>query len=155
LSKSRGDDANACLTPSENAAIIATLFEVEAKENKLAHRVVLLQMLAVLIATAIVYSVESTPDIAIAVLSGGGVSVVNGALLAWRMYRAALSSVQNAHHQLRIMYFYAAERFLVVATLLGLCIVVIKFSPLALLSGFILGQAVLMIARLLLIRNID
>jgi len=155
LSKSRGDDANACLTPSENAAIIATLFEVEAKENKLAHRVVLLQMLAVLIATAIVYSVESTPDIAIAVLSGGGVSVVNGALLAWRMYRAALSSVQNAHHQLRIMYFYAAERFLVVATLLGLCIVVIKFSPLALLGGFILGQAVLMIARLLLIRNID
>lgn len=155
MSKSRGDDANACLTPSENAAIIATLFEVEAKENKLAHRVVLLQMLAVLIATAIVYSVESTPDIAIAVLSGGGVSVVNGALLAWRMYRAALSSVQNAHHQLRIMYFYAAERFLVVATLLGLCIVVIKFSPLALLGGFILGQAVLMIARLLLIRNID
>jgi len=155
LSKSRDEDANACLTPPENAAIIATLFEVEAKENKLAHRVVLLQMLAVLIATAIVYSVESTPDIAIAVLSGGGVSVVNGALLAWRMYRAALSSVQNAHHQLRIMYFYAAERFLVVATLLGLCIVVIKFSPLALLSGFILGQAVLMIARLLLIRNID
>lgn len=155
MSKSRGDDANACLTPPENAAIIATLFEVEAKENKLAHRVVLLQMLAVLIATAIVYSVESTPDIAIAVLSGGGVSVVNGALLAWRMYRAALSSVQNAHHQLRIMYFYAAERFLVVATLLGLCIVVIKFSPLALLGGFILGQAVLMIARLLLIRNID
>ncbi len=155
MSKSRDEDANACLTPPENAAIIATLFEVEAKENKLAHRVVLLQMLAVLIATAIVYSVESTPDIAIAVLSGGGVSVVNGALLAWRMYRAALSSVQNAHHQLRIMYFYAAERFLVVATLLGLCIVVIKFSPLALLSGFILGQAVLMIARLLLIRNID
>jgi len=150
-----GDDANQCLTPPENAAIIATLFEVEAKEKKLAHRVVRFQILATLIAAGIAYSAKSTPDFALAVLSGGGVSVVNGALLAWRMSRAALSSVQNAHHQLRIMYFYAAERFLVVAALLGLCIVVIKFSPLALLSGFILGQAVLLIARLLLIRKTD
>jgi hypothetical protein len=155
LSKSSGDNANQCLTPPENAAIIAALFEVEAKENKLAHQVLKLQIVVALIAAGIAYGAEGTPNFAIAVLSGGGVSVVNGALLAWRMSRASLSSVQNAHHQLRLMYFYAAERFLAVAVLLGLCIVVIKFSPLALLSGFILGQAVLLIARLLLIRNKD
>jgi len=71
------------------------------------------------------------------------------------MSRAALTSVQNAHHQLRLMYFYAAERFLVVVVLLLLCMAALKLSPIALLSGFIAGQAVLLVARLLLIRIKD
>jgi len=104
---------------------------------------------------AIAYGIKGTPQFALAVLSGGGVSVVNGAMLAWRMSRAALSSVQNAHHQLRLMYFYAAERFLVVVMLLGLCMAALKLSPLALLGGFVMGQAVLLAARLFLIRFKD
>jgi hypothetical protein len=53
------------------------------------------------------------------------------------------------------MYFYAAERFLVVVVLLGLCMAALKLSPLSLLGGFVMGQAVLLAARLFLIRFKD
>lgn len=155
MSKNICDETQQCLTPPENAAIIAALFKVEAKEQKLARRVIQIQIVVVMAVAAIAFGVNGTPHIALAVLSGGGISVVNGALLAWRMSRAASASVQNAHHQLRLMYFYAAERFLVVVALLGSSMVTLKISPLALLGGFALGQAVLLIARLLLIRNKD
>lgn len=155
MSNSVGDEPQQGLTPPENAAIIAALFDVEAKEKKLARLVLGMQMAATLVAAAIAYGINGTPQFALAVLSGGGVSVVNGAMLAWRMSRAALSSVQNAHHQLRLMYFYAAERFLAVVVLLGLCMVALKLSPLALLGGFVTGQAVLLAARLFLIRFKD
>ncbi len=143
------------MTPPENAAIIPALFHDEAKEKKLAHQVLGLQIGVTVVIASMAYVTKGTPQFALAVLSGGGVSVVNGALLAWRMSRAALSSVQNAHHQLRLMYFYATERFLVVVALLGLCLVALKLSPLGLLGGFVMGQAVLLTARLLLIRLKD
>ena len=152
LSKNVGDEPQQRLTPPQNAAIIAALFEVEAKEKKFVRQLFRLQVLSILIAATIAFVTKGTPQYALAVLSGGGISVVNGALLAWRMSRAALASVQNAHHQLRLMYFYAAERFLLVSVLLLLCMTVLKLPPLALLGGFVLGQAVLLAARLLLIR---
>jgi len=155
LSKNVGDEPQQCLTPPENAAIIAALFKDEAKEKQFARRVFKLQLLVTLIVACMAYVTKGTPQYALAVLSGGGISVVNGAMLAWRMSRAALTSVQNAHHQLRLMYFYAAERFLVVVVLLLLCMAALKLSPLALLGGFVVGQAVLLAARLILIRIKD
>ena len=138
------------LTPQLNAAIISALFRAEVQEKQLARRVVGLQALITLAAAGAAYGWESSPQHAIAVLGGGGVSVLNGALLAWRMSRAALYPAHDAHQQLRLMYFYAAERILAVVALLGICLAVLKFSPLALLGGFVLGQAVLLVARLLL-----
>ena len=150
MSNNVGDEPQQSLTLPLNAAIIAALFDVEAKEKKLARQVVGSQMVVTLVVAGMAYGMKGSPPLALALLSGGGVSVVNGALLAWRMSRAALSPVQDAHHQLRIMYFYAAERFLVVVVLLGLCLIVLKLSPLGLLSGFVLGQVVLLTARLFL-----
>jgi hypothetical protein len=136
------------LTPEENAAIIAALFDAEAKEKKIARQVVWLQIAATLAFASLIYGMKGAPQLAIAVLCGGGVSVLNGALLAWRMSQAALHSAHDAHLQLRLMYFYAAERFLVIVVLLGLCLAVLKLSPLAILGGFVMGQSVLLMARL-------
>ena len=141
-----------CLTPPENAAIIAALLDVEAKEKKLARQVILLQLAAAVFAASIAYSMTGTPRFAIAVLSGGGISVINAVLLAWRMARTALQPAHEAHHQLRLMYFFAAERFMVVMALLCLCLAALKLSPLALLAGFVIGQSLLMAGRLILIR---
>jgi ATP synthase protein I len=158
LSKNVGEIHQQCLTPPENAAIIAALFDVEAplkievREKKIAHQVVMLQIVVTLIGASIAYSMKGTPQFAIAVLSGGGISVLNGALLAWRMTRETLHPAPEAHHQLRLLYFYAAERFLVVVVLLCLCIAVLKLLPLALLGGFVMGQAVLPAGRLFLSR---
>ena len=164
MGKDAGEVSQHCLTPPESATIIATLCAVEAGEKRLARQVVGLQAATALIVAGIVYGLNGTPQDAIAVLSGGLVSALNGALLAWRMSRAALRFAHeardssNAHHQLRLMYFYAAERFLVVVVLLGLCLAVLKLSPLAVLGGFVMGQAVLLAARLFLNRlnqNLD
>lgn len=140
-----------CLTPPENAAIIAALLDVEAKEKKIARQVIVLQIAATLFGASIAYSIQGTPQFAIAVLSGGAISIVNAALIAWRMARSALHPAHEAHHQLRLLYFYAAERFLVVATLLCLCLAM-KLSPLALLGGFVIGQAILLTGQLILSR---
>ena len=164
MSKKAGDVPQQCLTPPESITIIATLCAVEAREKRLARRVVWLQMVITLIATGIAYGLSDAPQYALALLVGGLVSVLNGALLAWRMSRAALHSTHEVHHpkgahrQLRLMYFYAAERFLVVVVLLGLCLAALKLSPLAVLCGFVMGQAVLLAARLFLNRfnqNLD
>jgi hypothetical protein len=150
LSWEEDDKQQRCLTPQENAAIIRALFDAEIKEKQLARTVVGWQMAVVLAVAGITYGLGKTPQDVMAVLSGGGVSVLNGALLAWRMSRAASVSAHDAHLQLRLLYYYAAERFLVVVALLALCLAVLKLSPLALLGGFVLGQAVLLSARLLL-----
>jgi F0F1-type ATP synthase assembly protein I len=138
------------LTPPLNAAIIAALFRAEAQEKKMARKVVWLQAMAALAAAGVVYGWKGSPQYAIAVLGGGSASVLNGALLAWRMSRAASHNSHDAHQQLRLMYFYAAERFSAVVVLLGICLVMLKFSPLAVLGGFALGQAVHLAGRLFL-----
>jgi F0F1-type ATP synthase assembly protein I len=104
----KGDSAQPRLTPPLNAAIILALFKAEVQEKQLARKVVGLQALTILAAVGVVYGWKGSPQYAIAVLGGGSVSVLNGALLAWRMSRAALHTSHDAHQQLRLMYFYAA-----------------------------------------------
>lgn len=145
------DDERSGLTPKLDPTIIPPLFRAEVQEKRLARRVIGLQFLVTLTAAGAAYGWESSPQHAIAVLGGGGASVLNGTLLALGMSRASSrSSLLNAHQQLRLMYFYAAERFLAVVTTLGFCLAVFKLSPLAVLGGFALGQATLLSARLLL-----
>lgn len=144
------DDEQGRLTPKLNAAIIPPLFRADVQEKKLARKVVWFQILITLASAGVAYEWKSSPQYAIAVLGGGGVSVLNGVLLAWRMTRAASQSTHDAHLQLRLMYFYAVERFSAVVVSLGICLAVLKFAPLAVLSGFVLGQAALLGGRLLL-----
>lgn len=136
------------LTPPVNTAIIAALIDAEVKEKQVARTVVGLQALLVLVAVCVTWVVGEMPQLAIAVLSGGGISVLNGALLVWRMSRSVKATAHDAHLQLRLLYFYAAERFLVVVALLALCMAVWKLMPLAVLGGFVVGQAVFLAARL-------
>ncbi len=156
MSKAVVDIQQQCLTPSEIAAIIPALLDVEEKERKIARQVVWLQIMVTLTAASIAYSTKGAPQFPLAVLSGGGVSVINGAMVAWRMSRSALYPVRDkddfhaAHQQLRLLYFYVAERLLVVVVLLGLCMAVLKLSPPGLLTGFVMGQSTLLVARLLL-----
>ncbi len=151
ISSTIANEMRQSLTPPLNAAIIATLCDAEEQEKRLAAKVLGLQALVILASTGIaVISWKSSPQYAIAVLGGGGVSILNGALLTWRMTRVKLYPDQDAHQQLRHLYFYAAERFFAVVAFLGICLAVLKLSPIAVLCGFVLGQAVLLIARLIL-----
>lgn len=144
-----GDEEQVRLTPPLNAAIIAALLEAEAQEKQQIRRVTGVQFLVSVLAGGAALGVGATPKFATAVLIGGGVSVLNGAMMAWRMSRANQRSAHDAHLQLRLMYFYAAERFFLVVVSLGLAMAILKL-PLAVLGGFVLGQAALLVARLFL-----
>ncbi len=144
-----GEEPQERLTPPLNAAIISTLLEAEAQEKKQIWRVTGVQFLVAVLAGGVALEFRAAPQFAIAVLIGGGVSVLNGAMMAWRMSRASQRSAHDAHLQLRLMYFYAAERFFLVVVSLGLAMAILKL-PLAVLGGFVLGQAALLIARLFL-----
>ena len=150
MDENKEEQPEASLTPKLDPTIIPALFRAEVQENKMARKVAGLQTLVTLAAAGAAYGWLSSPQYAIAVLGGGGASVLNGALVAWRMSRASVNPSNDAHLQLRLMYFYAAERFLAVVTTLGICLAVLKFSPLAVLGGFALGQATLLAARLFL-----
>lgn len=144
------------LTPPENAAIIPAVLDVEVEEIKKTRQVVGLQMVVTLAVAGVAYSTGSGPQLVLAVLGGGSVSVINGVLLAWRLSRSASCAVNEAHqsldaqHQLKRLYFYAAERFLVIVALLGLCMAALKLQSSAVLAGFVMGQTVLMVARIFL-----
>ncbi|TNC97575.1 MAG: ATP synthase I chain [Gallionellaceae bacterium] len=144
-----GEEPQERLTPPLNAAIIAALVEAEAQEKQQIRRVTGVQLLVAVLAGGVALGVGATPQFAMAVLIGGGVSVLNGAMMAWRMSRANQRSAQDAHLQLRLMYFYAAERFFLVVVSLGLAMAILKL-PLAVLGGFVSGQAALLVARLFL-----
>ncbi|GAB4124001.1 MAG: hypothetical protein Fur0040_05600 [Sideroxydans sp.] len=137
------------LTPRSNAAIISALKEADIQAKQQTRYITAIQFIVVALLVVIARAFGATPQFATAVLIGGGVSILNSAILAWRMSRASERAAHDAQLQLRLLYFYAAERFLLVATLLGLILTMAEL-PLAVLSGFVLGQAVLLVARLLL-----
>jgi len=155
LSKTEGNEHASSLTQHENIANISKFYDVGVKEQKVALKVLNLQIVVLLIVAGMTYAMKETSQYVLAVLSGGGISVINGTLLAWRMSRSALLSIQNAQQQLRLMYFYAAERFLVVVLLLAICFVAMKSMPLVVLGSFVLCQAVLLTGRLIFVRTID
>ncbi len=136
------------LTEDEKADTILSLSKIQGREKIKAWRIVWFQIASILIVSGVIYVVTNTQQSVFAVLSGGATSVCNGILLAWRMSPTTRHLSQDAHQQLWLIYFYAIERYLLVVALLGLCFVVLKFAPLLILSGFVIGQFVLLVTWL-------
>jgi len=138
-----------CLTPRENAAIIPPPDVVPAQEKEKNRQLITLQLVVVSAIAAGYLGYEAAPQETMAVWGGGGVSIFNSLLIAWRMKRENSRVRRNAQLQLRLLFFFAAERFLLVMLVLGL-LMAFSHGPLAVLSGFVAGQAVMIIARLYL-----
>ena len=138
-----------CLTPRENAAIIPPPDVVPAQEKEKNRQLITLQLVVVSAIAAGCLGYGATPQETMAVWCGGGISAFNSWLIAWRMNRANNQALRNAQLQLRLLFFFAAERFLLVMLMLGL-LMTVSHRPLAVLSGFVAGQAVMILARLYL-----
>ncbi|MDX8385783.1 MAG: ATP synthase subunit I [Gallionella sp.] len=136
------------LTEDGKADTIPSLLTIQAQEKIKAWQVVWLQIASILIVSGVIYVVTNTQESVYAVLSGGATSICNGILLAWRMMPTTRHLSQDAHQQLWLIYFYAIERYLLIVVLLGVCFVVLKFAPLLILSGFVIGQFVLLVTWL-------
>lgn len=137
------------LTLHQNAAIILRLEGVTEQEKEKNRQLIALQLVVASAIAAVYFGYGATPQETIAAWCGGGISVFNSLLIAWRMKRADSQALHNAQLQLRLLFFFAAERFLLVMLMLGL-LMVVSHSPLAVLGGFVAGQTVMMIARLYL-----
>lgn len=77
---------------------------------------------------------------AVAALFGGAMAAVNAGLLYWHLRRAERLAGDSVPRNAQILYRCAAERFAATVLLFALGIGILKLAPLALLSGFIVGQ---------------
>ncbi len=78
--------------------------------------------------------------VALAVLYGGGAALANTALLLWRWRAGAKDYHCDVQKHLKGFYRSSLERFFVVGILLVLWFALVRSEPLAMLTGFLIGQ---------------
>ena len=76
---------------------------------------------------------------------GGAIAAANLLLLEWRRRVADTGPALSAAASLRLLYRTALERLVLAATLFALALGVLRLDPLALLTGFIVGQTALIL----------
>jgi ATP synthase protein I len=108
------------------------------------RRVLLTQLLLVCL-TSVVFLLVSGGFQAASALFGGTIALTNVLLLEWRRYRTDKGRALDARQSLRVLYRSALERMLLVALLVALGLGVLALTPLALLTGFVVGQMALLL----------
>jgi len=109
------------------------------------YRVVSAQAMIAILAALLTYAAFGATA-AKAVWYGGAVALANGLFLVWRMRQDVAQPSRDAHRHLRSFYRSSLERFFLVALLLAGGLGLLKLLPLAVLSGFVLGQLTLIVA---------
>ena len=126
------------------------------------------QTVWVLLATLLAYRIWNGSHLAmVSAAVGAFIALVNTAFIAWRLsaqenlgkapgskhdLAAAMkndTAAPEAHRHLKQFYRSALERYLLVAGLFAVSLGVFAFLPLAVLGGFILGQALWIAAPLM------
>lgn len=104
------------------------------------YRALLWQCAMVGVAGLLGAAVSGRIGIIPAVLYGGAVAVVNVALLGWRWQAGTKDYHCDIQRHLKVFYRSSLERFFVVGILLALWFVLVKLEPIAMLTGFMVGQ---------------
>lgn len=109
------------------------------------RRVLNLQLALLLFASFSAYAVWGL-SVALALAFGAGIAVANTLMIAWRMRQGRKQTTT----QPSLSEFYRSwlERYLLVGVLLAAGLGGLKLMPLGLLSGFILGQVIWILAPL-------
>ena len=82
---------------------------------------------------------------AVSVCYGGCVAAVNALLVARCAHRDVKAPERSPQQSVAAVYLCVVQRFVVTALLFALGLGLLKLKPLALLSGFIVGQLVMVI----------
>ena len=109
------------------------------------RRVLSLQVALLLVASLMAFAIWGL-GMAKAVWFGTGIAAANTLMIAWRMRQGR----KTAPAQASLSEFYRSwlERYLLVGVLLAAGLGGLKLMPLGLLSGFVLGQIVWILAPL-------
>ncbi|MGB5409444.1 MAG: ATP synthase subunit I [Thiogranum sp.] len=108
------------------------------------RRLVLFQF-SLVAASAAVFLVIFETFSAVSVCYGGCVATANGLLLARCAHRDVKAPQRSPQQSLAAAYLCVVQRFLVIASLFALGLGLLKLKPMALMTGFIAGQLVLVI----------
>jgi len=108
-------------------------------------RVVLSTQLALVLLTSVVFFLVSGGFQAGSAVFGGAIALINVLLLEWRRYQTDKGRAIDARQSLLVLYRSALERLLVVALLFTLGLGALALDPLALLTGFVMGQVALLL----------
>jgi F0F1-type ATP synthase assembly protein I len=119
--------------------------KTETAGKKYGSAVIALQLILIIISACIAYLIDN-PHSGISIIWGEICALMNVLLLIWRMGQYKQNIDANRH--LRLMYRSALERFFVVIGLLAFGMVRLKLQPSAIILGFVLGQALLMLVPL-------
>jgi ATP synthase protein I len=80
---------------------------------------------------------------------GGLIAMANVLLLEWRRGCADRGRAQSAGESLRLLYRTALERFVLVALLFAVALGVLRLAPVAVITGFIVGQLALLFTEII------
>ena len=106
------------------------------------RKLVMLQLLLVAITSVVFFMIYRGFQAGSAAF-GGVCACASQLLLEWRRIAADRGRVLSAGQSIRLLYRTALERFVLVALLFALGLGVWRLDPLALLTGFIVGQLAL------------
>jgi len=79
-------------------------------------------------------------DVALAMAYGGFAAIFNTALLYWRWSRGATRFHSDVEQHVQSFYRSSLERFFVVGLWLAVGFALMRLPPLAVLTGFVVGQ---------------
>ena len=112
------------------------------------RKLAILQLLLIA-ATSVIFFMVYGAFLAGSVWCGGLIAMANVLLLEWRRLRADRGRVLSAGESLRLLYRTAVERFVLVLLLFAVALGTLQLDPLALITGFIVGQLALVFKELI------
>jgi ATP synthase protein I len=113
-----------------------------ANSARVIRKLAMLQLLLI-VATSVVFFMINGVFQAVSAGCGGLIAMTNVLLLEWRRRQADSGRALSAEESLRLLYRTALERFVLIALLFVLALGVLQLDPVALISGFIMGQVAL------------
>jgi F0F1-type ATP synthase assembly protein I len=108
-------------------------------------RRLLLYQLLLVSATSVVFLTIFDNLSAISVFYGGGIAAGNALLVARCARRDAQAPERSPQQSLAAIYICMVQRFVIIAVLFALVLGALRVDPLAVLTGFIVGQLVMII----------
>jgi len=112
------------------------------------RKLAILQLLLIA-ATSVIFLMINGAIQAASVWCGGLIAMANVLLLEWRRLRADSGRALSAGESLRLLYRTAVERFVLVLLLFAVALGTLQLDPLALITGFIVGQLALVFKELI------
>jgi ATP synthase protein I len=109
------------------------------------RRAALLQVVLICL-VVLVFGIWKGRDAAVAVTYGSIAALLNTAMLFWRWSRGVRRFHSDADRHLQSFYRSSLERFIVVGLWLAVGFTWIRLPPLAMLSGFVVGQLAWLLA---------